>query len=254
MNKGIIILGSVGSGKSYFEEELYRWTDFQEPKMFNRLDPDIWVENKDHEFYNNPLKASNYMYKTVIPNIMELPMNFILQNTGANIDTLRKIIDNQRYQFKIVIIYCNPIIAFLRNFSRERKVPKHVVLENWLKVYSQIEEYIKLVGDSNIYIYETEYTEKEQNIIYSWEDLPFSFYNFINTIFPDLNLNLNSTFKKEGKEYTLEEYNKKIQQFKDICIKIEDKLKDFEIKNNYLKPVGLDKIYIKEEIDKWINK
>ena len=48
-NKGILILGSIGSGKSHFEEELCRWTDFQEPRMFNRIDPDNLVENENSE-------------------------------------------------------------------------------------------------------------------------------------------------------------------------------------------------------------
>lgn len=243
MNKGIIILGSVGSGKSHFEEELCRWTDFQEPEMFNRLDPDDWVENEDHEFYNNPLKASNYMYKTVIPNIMELPMNFILQNTGANINTLRKIIDNQRYQFKIVIVYCNPIIAFLRNFSRERKVPKQIVLENWLKVYSQIEEYTKLIGEDNIYIYETEYTKQEQIYLNN--------YKSVKEILENNPEAYNSTFKLDSTNYSLEELKIKREKVYNIIENIDRR---YIIINDKIQINKFQQDFIKEEISKWINK
>ena len=243
MNKGIIILGSVGSGKSHFEEELCRWTDFQEPEMFNRLDPDDWVENEDHEFYNNPLKASNYMYKTVIPNIMELPMNFILQNTGANVNTLRKIIDNQHYQFKIVIVYCNPIIAFLRNFSRERKVPKQIVLENWLKVYSQIEEYAELIGNDNIYIYETEYTTEEQEILNNYS----SIYSEIRL----MNIEQTSSFRKEDKIYDDKDWGKKELKYVQTLQELDNK---YNIINNFIKDKLNSDKFIKEEIDKWINK
>jgi hypothetical protein len=243
VNKGIIILGSVGSGKSHFEEELCRWTDFQEPEMFNRLDPDDWVENEDHEFYNNPLKASNYMYKTVIPNIMELPMNFILQNTGANINTLRKIIDNQRYQFKIVIVYCNPIIAFLRNFSRERKVPKQIVLENWLKVYSQIEEYTKLIGEDNIYIYETEYTKQEQIYLNN--------YKSVKEILENNPEAYNSTFKLDSTNYSLEELKIKREKVYNIIENIDRR---YIIINDKIQINKFQQDFIKEEISKWINK
>jgi adenylate kinase family enzyme len=247
MNKGIIILGSVGSGKSHFEEELCRWTDFQEPELFNRLDPDNWVENENHEFYNNPLKASNYMYKTVIPNIMELPMNFILQNTGANINTLRKIIDNQHYQFKIVIVYCNPIISFIRNFSRERKVSKQIVLENWLKVYLQIEEYTKLVGEDNIYIYKTEYTKEEQEIL----DKNNEFGCVLNILKGRKD---GSSFKKESTRYSYVQEMDKHKKFMLILHKVDLKLEELRANNNFLTPIGIDKIYIKEEINKWISK
>ena len=243
MNKGIIILGSVGSGKSHFEEELWRWTDFMEPELFNRLDPDIWVEDEDSEFYNNPLKASNHIYKTVIPNIMELSMNFILQNTGANIDTLRKIIDNQHYQFKIVVIHCNPIIAFLRNFSRERKVPKQIVLENWLKIYSKIEEYIELVGNNNIYIYETEYTTEEQEILNNYS----SIYSEIRL----MNIEQDSSFRKEDKIYTSEELGKKELKYVQTLQELDNK---YNIINNFIKDKLNSDKFIKEEIDKWINK
>lgn len=245
-NKGIIILGSIGSGKSHFEEELCRWTDFQEPELFNRLDPDNWIENEDHKFYNNPLKASNYMYKIVIPNIMELPMNFILQNTGANINTLRKIIDNKQYQFKIVIVYCNPIISFIRNFSRERKVPKQIVLENWLKVYSQIEEYTKLIGEDNIYIYETEYTKEELTIL----DKNNKFGCVYNKLKGSKD---SSSFKKITKRYTPLEEIEKSKKFTEILYNVDLKLKEFIENNNFLTPIGINKEYIKEEIDKWIN-
>jgi adenylate kinase family enzyme len=251
MNKGIIILGSVGSGKTHFEEELWRWTDFMEPEIFNRLDPDIWVENEDHEFYNNPLKASNYMYKTVIPNIMELPMNFILQNTGANINTLRKIIDNKQYQFKIVVVYCNPIIAFLRNFSRERKVPKQVVLENWLKVYSQIEEYIELVGKDNIYIYETEYTKEEQDLL-SYLKLKDNYYlSNLAELIIEIDIEITSSFRNPTKEYTLEQQNKNKKQFNNICSEIDNK---YIIINDEIQINKIPQDFIKDEINKWINK
>ena len=243
-NKGILILGSIGSGKSHFEEELCRWTDFQESRMFNRIDPDNLVENENSEFYKNPLKASNYIYKTVIPNIMELPMDFVLQSTGANPKTIQKIIDYPNYQFKIVVVYCNPIIAFIRNFSRERKCPKQIVLENWFKVYSNIEEYTNMVGKDNIYVYETEYTEKEEGLIY--ENNFFS--NIYDTIkYLETKNEYTSSFKKQETLYTPQEEEIKNNKFEIILENISKKHSLI-----YSNIEDLFKDNIKDEISRWI--
>jgi adenylate kinase family enzyme len=246
MNKSIIILGSAGSGKSHFEEELYKWTDFQEPRMFNRLNPDDWVENENHEFYNNPLGASNYLYKTVIPNIMEIPMDFILQNTGSNQKTLRKIIDTPNYQFKAVVVYCNPIIAFLRNFSRERKLPKQVLLENWLKVYSQIKDYQDMFGIDNIYVYETEYTQEEEQLIYenNFFSTPSTVINFLET-----KNDYTSSFKKESTIYTPKQEELRSERWNLLLDKIDKNLSKLYIPVDDNKE---DANYIKEELNKWI--
>lgn len=242
MNKGILILGSVGSGKSYFSNELY---DFNENLLdYFWMNPDDWVEEPSSEFYNNPLQASKYCYGTIIPDLISENKNFILQNTGANSNTLRKIIDNPNYQFKIVMVYCNPIIAFLRNFSRERKVPKQIVLENWLKVYSNIEEYINIVGNDNIYIYETEYTEKEKDIIYKKPGYYSSVYKELKGI------KVESSFKKEETKYTYEEIVGKAKKFTEISQKIDASIQ--QIENQFI-DLDKSKEFIKEELNKWIN-
>jgi hypothetical protein len=245
--KGIIIMGSAASGKTWFEERMFHNMDFQEPKMWFREDPDDFVESENSEFYNNPLAASKFIYDTVIPHRISNKWNFVLQNTGANVNTLRKIIETPNYQFKIVVVYCNPIISFKRNFSRERKLPKQIVLENWLKVYSNIEEYVSIVGSNNIYIYESEYTDDEENLIKYYNNKSYGFYEFISTVTKDIDTT--SSFKKEGKEYSLEEHNKKIKQFKDICGKVGDKYSDM-IKNIYDK--FKNETHILKEISKWI--
>jgi hypothetical protein len=245
MNKGIIILGSAASGKSYFEKELYDYLYNIKYKHEFRVNPDFYVEDEDSKFYNNPIAASNYVYKTIIPEIIELNSNFILQNTGANTKTLRKIIDTPNYQFKAVVVYCNPIIAFIRNFSRERKLPKQILLENWLKVYSQIKDYQDIFGEDNIYIYETEYTPEEITIL--------SFYNTFNNFLINNPGAYDSTFKKIGTNYSKEELLKRELKLNGLITQVDNKLKDFNKNNNFLTPVGVSKEYIKEELNKWIN-
>lgn len=242
MNKGILILGSAASGKSTLEKELYNYLYNERNKHEFRVNPDYYVEDEESEYYNNPLGAYNYVYKTILPEIIDLNGNFILQNTGANINTLRKILDTPNYQFKIVVVYCNPIIAFLRNFSRERKVPKQVVLENWLKVYSNLEEYIKLVGRDNIYIYETEYTSKEQTYLNN--------YSSIKEILDNNPGAYHSTFRIYDKEYSKEEIELKTNKLNTIIDKIDNIIPNI---TEFVKSNDVSKEFIKKELNKWIN-
>jgi len=245
-NKGIIIMGSPASGKTQFEEELCRWTDFQEPEMWFRNDPDVWVENEDSEFYNNPLKASNYLYKTILPNQMDEGWNFILQTVGSNMNTLRKIIDYKQYQWKVIIVYCNPIIAFKRNFSRDRRIPKQVLLERWLQVYSQIDEYINMFGEDNIYVYETEYTKEEQHLVDVFE-------SGNTTVECELqNIQVESSFRTETTSYTVEQILEKGNKFKLLLGEIDSKINSIEDKIDD-SSLFYRKKQILQEIAEWKN-
>lgn len=243
-NKGILIMGSPASGKTQFEEELCIWTDFQEPEMWFRNDPDVWVENEDSEFYNNPLKASNFLYKTVLPNQMDEGYNFILQTVGSNTKTLRKIIDYKQYQWKVVIVYCNPIIAFKRNFSRDRRIPKQILLERWLQVYSQIDEYINMFGKDNIYVYETEYTEEELEIIHNsmWKTYPIK--DSLKDSYAESSFRSNTTY------YTVEEILDKKIKFTKLLEEIDKKIQFIEMD---LLSNDKNKEKILQEISEWKN-
>lgn len=237
MNKGILILGSVGSGKSYFTKELNPIIN----GIFQIWNQDIWVEDPQTEYYNNPLKAGKHLNKIILPDIMSRGNNFLLDTTGSNLKTLRKITDTPNYQFKIVIVYCNPIISFIRNFSRERKVPKQIVLENWLKVYSQLEEYIKLVGNDNIYIYETEYTPEEQTYLNN--------YSSIKEVLDNNPGAYHSTFRVYDKEYSKKEIELKINKLNNIINRVDNIIPNI---TEFVKSNDVSKEFIKKELNKWI--
>jgi hypothetical protein len=46
------------------------------------------------------------------------------------------------------MVYTHPMISFLSNFERERKIPKIGVLSTWQGAYSLIETYRKMLGDN----------------------------------------------------------------------------------------------------------
>ncbi len=243
MNKGIIILGAPASGKSYFENELVKTGIFNGFQFWNQ---DIWVEDPRTEYYNNPLKAGKHLNEVVLPDIMSRGNNFLLDITGSNLNTLRKIIDTPNYQFKAVIVYVNPIIAFIRNFSRERKLPKQILLENWLKVYSQIKDYQDMFGVDNIYIYETEYTEEEERLIYE-----NNFFSTPSTVIKYLETKneYTSSFRKESTKYTPEQEELRSEKWGLILDKIDKNLSELYLPIDDKKE---DINFIKEELNKWI--
>lgn len=233
-NKGIIILGAPATGKSTLIKEL--------DLPFQVVNPDFLVEDKSNEnCYNNPINSNIVIKNIILPSIFENQESFIFDTTGSNINTLRKITENPNYQFKAVIVYCNPIIAFIRNFSRERKLPKQVLLENWLKVYSQIDDYINMFGEDNIYIYETDYTEEEGKILKQ--------YKCLDHYLDENKSDYSSTFKKETTVYTPEQIQNKEKQFINILDKVD--FKEFDIQEE-IQRNKTPKSFIKEELNKWI--
>jgi hypothetical protein len=44
----------------------------------------------------------------------------------------------------MIMLYASPIVSFLRNFSRDRRIEKSGVLNNWAKVYGLIDNYKKI--------------------------------------------------------------------------------------------------------------
>ena len=244
MNKAVLVIGSTGSGKTTFLEKLYR--DYKEFEFVKWINPDFYVEDATHEFYNNPLAASRYVSKTVLPEVLMDGRDFIFDTTGANLKTLNSLMSmNSHYDFKILMVYCHPIISFRRNLLRERRLPRQVVVQNWLKVYSQIPEYMKLVKDGDIYIQETEYSAKE--IALRDKD----FYNIksgINSLLQELNAT--SSFKKEGTKYTKQELKEKEQNFYNAISEVEYKFKDILLQKITLF-VPDEKLY--DNLTKWIS-
>lgn len=243
MNKGLLVIGAAGSGKTFFLEELYR--ENREFEFVKWINPDFYVEDPNHEYYNNPLGASRYIKNEIFPEVLKEKRDFIFDTTGANLKTIQKLIDeNPSYEFKILMVFANPAVTFRRNVLRKRTLPKQVLLENWHKVYSQTEEYEKLVGVGNMYIYE-EYSEEELTMINS------TLYYISDIIkYIDENNNTTSSFKKESTKYTEEQIQKKKEKFAEILDKIDD---DFD--RIYNKTVSLNclKQEIYDILTQWIS-
>ena len=64
----------------------------------------------------------------------------------------------------MIMVYAHPIVSFLRNFKRERKVPAAGVLGTWANVYNLLDEYKKIFGDRFILVHTPAGPEEEAEI------------------------------------------------------------------------------------------
>jgi hypothetical protein len=56
------------------------------------------------------------------------------------------------YDVMMIMVYAHPIVSFLRNYKRERKVPAAGVLGTWANVYNLLDEYKNIFGDNFILV------------------------------------------------------------------------------------------------------
>jgi hypothetical protein len=68
----------------------------------------------------------------------------------------------------VITLYGSPIVNFLRNFSRDRTLPKDAVLNNWAKVYGLIDRYKKIPNIEYLLV-QTELTPEERDEVVKFE-------------------------------------------------------------------------------------
>ena len=165
--------------------------------------------------------------------------NFIWDTTASNANKMlggtyrRKevegILNNDDYDVLMVMVYAHPIVSFLRNFKRERKVPKLGIINTWNNVYGNINRYKSALGD-NLVLYQApaeEYREEieEFNRAAQAGELEEYFYNLVSqdpgkyaSTFrkDDSNLSPDELAKKEKqREKTRELFDKQVKHLED---------------------------------------
>lgn len=159
-NKVIIMAGGAGAGKSTVVKQIK--SDLQN-KNWTELNADKYVEDKDSAMYNNLAKASNYIDKVDLPNAISNEDNFLYDTTASNVDRVKKIVDSVG-DAMMIMVYTNPVVSFLRNFKRERKVPAIGVLSSWNNVYKNISTYKSMFGDKFLLVV-SEGSSEEQEMV-----------------------------------------------------------------------------------------
>ena len=164
--KAIIMAGGASVGKSTVLKSLQPVL-----KGFVNLNADKYVEDKDSPMYGNLSAASVQIRKTDLPNAVDNQQNLIYDTTASNLSTLQptlNMLNDKGYETMMIMVYAHPIVSFLRNYKRERKVPAAGVLGTWANVYNLLEDYKRIFGD-NFVLVNTPSSEEEQTEINNFE-------------------------------------------------------------------------------------
>lgn len=225
--KAIIMAGGASVGKSTLLKSLKNLL-----QNFKNLNADSYVEDKNSPMYGNLSAASNQIKKVDLPNSIKNKQNIIYDTTASNVSTLMPILNmlkDNGYDVMMIMVYAHPIVSFLRNFKRERKVPTVGVLSTWVNTYNLIEEYKNIFKDNFILTLPTSYSPEEQKQIDMFQK---SLDNgTLKEYFIDLleSGEYQSTFRKSDADLSPEELAKREKQrekTKETLYKTIDKIAD----------------------------
>ena len=246
-DKMIIMAGGAGAGKSTLIDKIK-----SAAPGFEIINPDKYVEDKDSPMYNNLMQSSMQVDDKDVPDALANHRSFIWDTTASNANKLfgglyrRKEVPgllNQHpdYDVMMIMVYAHPIVSFLRNFKRERRVAKAAVLSTWNSVYGNIDTYKSKLGD-NFIMYQApdaEYQDEingfneavKQGNLYEWlnELTAKDSDQFKSTLGTKKNEPLSpeeQAKKDKATEKATEQYKQHVEQLEREFININDKIKD----------------------------
>jgi len=241
--KAIIMAGGASVGKSTVLNSLKPIL-----KGFTNLNADKYVEDKDSPLYKNLSAASTQIRKKDLPNAISNKQNLIYDTTASNLSTLQPILDelnDQGYETTMIMVYAHPIVSFLRNYKRERKVPAAGVLGTWVNVYNLLEDYKRIFGD-NFILVNTPASNEEAAEVANFEKA-YKQGN-LNQYFSDLLASgqFQSTFRKDDSTLSPEELEKREKdraKTKDVLEKNINKIADtYESIQSNLSPIDNEEL------------
>lgn len=138
-SKAVVMAGGAGAGKSYLIDKL----GLISLPLFN---PDKYVEDPNHPYHNNLAAASGQVDKDVEA-AAGTGSSFVWDTTASNPAKIQNLLD-KGYDVFMVMVYTHPMVSFISNFTRQRRVPKSAVFSTWRNVYQLIGQYKQLLGDN----------------------------------------------------------------------------------------------------------
>lgn len=246
-DKMIIMAGGAGSGKSTLISKIK-----SAAPGFEIINPDKYVEDKDSPMYNNLMQSSMQVDDKDVPDALANHKSFIWDTTASNANKLfgglykRKEVPgllNQHpdYDVMMIMVYAHPIVSFLRNFKRERRVPRIGVISTWNSVYGNIDTYKSKLGD-NFIMYQAPDDEYQNEIngfneavkqgkLYDWlEELtskdPDQFRSTLGNKPPEPTTPEEQAKKDKAKEKSTEIYKQQVEQLEREFTNINDKIKN----------------------------
>lgn len=208
--KAIIMAGGASVGKSTVLNTLKPVL-----KNFVDLNADKYVEDKDSPMFGNLSAASSQIRKKDLPNTIANKQNLVYDTTASNLSTLQPVLDELNdagYETAMIMVYAHPIVSFIRNFKRERKVPAVGVLGTWGNVYSLINDYKRIFGDDFILVSTPASTPEEKAEMAKFDAAVKA--NNLNQYFEELlsSGQFVSTFRKDDTGLSPEELEKREKQ------------------------------------------
>jgi hypothetical protein len=207
--KAIIMAGGASVGKSTVLKSI-------EPivKGFENLNADKYVEDKESELYGNVAASYSQIIKKDLPNAIKTQRDFIYDTTASNLSTLQPILDelsSNKYETMMIMVYAHPIVSFLRNFQRERRVPAVGVLGTWVNVYNLLDNYKRIFGENFILVTSPSGPDEQKEVsnfekAYQDNKLPEYFNNLLSSG------EYSSSFRKDDSNLSPEELAKKEKQ------------------------------------------
>jgi len=141
--KVVIMAGGAGVGKSTLLNKL-------ELGSLPIINPDKFVEDPEHPAYNN-LSQGARLADQEAEELSSNKESFVWDTTASNPKKVKELLV-KGYDAFMVMVYTHPMISYISNSKRERKVPSAAVFSTWRNVYQLISEYSKMLG-GNIAIY-----------------------------------------------------------------------------------------------------
>lgn len=228
--KAVIMAGGAGAGKSYLLDRL-------KLDSLTQLNPDKYVEDPDHPYYNNLGAASRQVDKDV-ETAADEKTSFVWDTTASgvkfdqNLDKLLK----AGYDVYMVMVYTHPMISYISNFSRKRNIPAASVFTTWRNAYQKIGDFNqKLKGNLSIFINDRDgkYAKEIEDFNQAAEKGPKGIKEYLNQYNEEHGIGKSSFFKPV--EMTEEEEQAFNQAVKDLDYDRENRSEDKAVKNEFLK-------------------
>ena len=142
--KLVVMAGGAGTGKSYLLSQL-------DLGSLHLVNPDKYVEDPDSPAYNK-LNPGVALANKEAEALADDKTSFVWDTTASNPDKVKLFLD-KGYDVYMVMVYTHPVIAFISNAKRQRRVPSSAVFSTWNNVYQLIEKYDKMLkGNLSIFI------------------------------------------------------------------------------------------------------
>ena len=142
--KLVVMAGGAGTGKSYLLNQL----DLGSLRLVN---PDKYVEDPDSPAYNK-LNPGVALANKEAEALADDKVSFVWDTTASNPSKIKMFLD-KGYDVYMVMVYSHPVIAYISNAKRARRVPSSAVFKTWRNVYKLIEDYNKMLkGNLSIFI------------------------------------------------------------------------------------------------------